>query len=83
MPEYGSDGMFQLSYQCPTLVNIGSTKIRSWKMENKIGVLTFQKVAKTGNIGKKVWRSRNFAGKHRKQVPLYFPFSLGKNRFSP
>ena len=31
----------------------GSAKIGSWKMEEKIGVLAIQKVAKTGNIGKK------------------------------
>ena len=33
----------------------GSAKIGSWKMEKwkKIGVLAIQKVAKTGNIGKK------------------------------
>ena len=35
----------------------GSAKIRSWKME-KIRVLAFQKVAKTGNIGKKLqWQA--------------------------
>ena len=32
----------------------GSANIGSWKMENKIGVLAIQKVAKTGNIGKQV-----------------------------
>ena len=31
----------------------GFAKIGSWKMEKKIGVLAIQKVAKTGNIGKK------------------------------
>ena len=31
----------------------GSEKIGRWKMEKKIGVLAIQKVAKTGNIGKK------------------------------
>ena len=44
------------------LVNIWPTvqlaKIGSWKMEKKIVILAFQKVAKTGNIGKKVqWQA--------------------------
>ena len=40
-----------------TLVNkfgqYGSSKIGSWKTEKKKFIFTFQKVAKTGNIGKK------------------------------
>ena len=34
-------------------MNVSSTKIGSLKMEKKIWVLAFQKVDKTGNIGKK------------------------------
>ena len=34
----------------------GLAKIGSWKMEKKMGRLAFQKVAKTGDIGKKVQR---------------------------
>ena len=45
--------MFLPSCKRPTLVNISFNK--NWELENekKIGVLMFQKVAKTGNIGKK------------------------------
>ena len=45
--------MFLPSCQGPTLVNISFNK--NWELENetKIGVLMFQKVAKTSNIGKK------------------------------
>ena len=36
----------------------GSAKIGSWKKEKKIGVLAIQKVAKTGNIGKRLqWQA--------------------------
>ena len=45
--------MFLPSCQGPTLVNICFNK--NWELENekKIGVLMFQKVVKTDNIGKK------------------------------
>ena len=48
--------MFLPSCKRPTLVNISFNK--NWELENekKIGVLMFQKVAKTGNIGKKDYR---------------------------
>ena len=47
--------MFLSSCQGPTLVNIHVSLNKNWELENetKIGVLMFQKVAKTGNIGKK------------------------------
>ena len=53
-----ADRVFQPSYQGPTLVNISLTVQfdKNWELENgkkKIGILTFQKVAKTGNIWKK------------------------------
>ena len=63
MPKYGLIACFS-----PVIkgewVNISSTrtdsaKIRSWKME-KIGVLAIQKVAKTGNIGKKNSSGRQY-----------------------
>ena len=41
-------------------MNISSTKIGSWKMIKKSGVLEFQKVAKTGNIGKKKSSGRRY-----------------------
>ena len=51
--------------------------------KKKIGVLTFQKVAKTDNIAKKYSGAENFAMKHHEQVKLYLPFLYGKNQFSP
>ena len=57
--------VFQLSYQGPPLVNI-SSMVRfdknwggGWKME-KIWVLAFQKVAKTGNIEKNKFSGRRY-----------------------
>ena len=48
-----AESLFCLSYQGPTLVRYGSTKIGSWEMEKTKEILTFQNVAKTGNIGEK------------------------------
>ena len=57
MPKYGLIACFSPVIKVEW-VNVSSTgtglaKIGSWKMEKKIGVLAIQKVAKTGNIGKK------------------------------
>ena len=54
MPEYGLIACF--SRVGPTLVNASLTVRfdKNWEMEKRISILTFQKVAKTGNIwGKK------------------------------
>ena len=62
MPEHGLTVSFSrvIKVRHPTLVNISSTwynltKIGKWK---KIEVLVFQKVAKTGNIGRFIVYSR-------------------------
>ena len=55
--EISANSMFKVSNQAPKLVNISSTVWfgKNWELENekKIRVLASQKVAKTGNIGKK------------------------------
>ena len=43
-----------------SLMGTRFAKIGSWKMEKKIGVLAIQKVAKTGNIGKKNSSGRQY-----------------------
>ena len=59
-------------------MNIGLT-IRfdkNWELENgkKIGILTFQKVAKTGNIGEKKSSGRLYRLPSNRFVPLIFFF---------
>ena len=58
MLKYGLIACFRQVIKAPTTVNISSTAWfgKNWELENgkKIEVLAFQKVAKTGKIGKKV-----------------------------
>ena len=59
MPKYGLISCFSPVIKVEW-VNISSTGTGSWELENgkKIGVLVIQKVAKTGNIGKKLeWQA--------------------------
>ena len=61
MPKYGLIACFSpvitVEWVNISSTGTGSAKIGSWKME-KIGVLVIQKVAKTGNIGKKLrWQA--------------------------
>ena len=57
MPKYGLIACFspviKVEWVNISSTGTGSAKIGSWKMEKKIGVLAIQKIAKTGNIGKK------------------------------
>ena len=59
MPKYGLIACFSPVIKVEW-VNISSTGTKNWELENgkKIGVLAIQKVAKTGNIGKKLqWQA--------------------------
>ena len=62
-------------------MNISSMTVRfnkNWELDNgkKIGILTFQKVAKTGNIGGKKSSGRLYRLPSNSFVPLLNPFFL-------
>ena len=63
MPKYGLIACFSpvIKVEWVNIISMGTglAKIGSWKME-KIGVLAIQKVAKTGNIGKKNSSGRQY-----------------------
>ena len=64
MPKYGLIACFSpvimVEWANVSSTGTGSAKIGSWKMEKKIGVWAIQKVAKTGNIGKKNSSGRQY-----------------------
>ena len=64
MPKYGLVACFspviKVEWVNISSTGTGSAKIGIWKMEKKIGVLAIQKVAKTGNIGKKNSSGRQY-----------------------
>ena len=71
MPKYGLIACFspviKVEWVNISSTGTGSAKIGSWKIEKKIGVLAIQKVAKTGNIGKK----KNPSGRQFRLCKLY------------